>query len=142
MRSILRLLYFFLTTWRQAWKAWIKFNLSATKQSKSFLISRFVLANLFLMEIILRFFLRNFLQTGKNYWKCKFITDFNFGLQSEFVLHLSLCTNNHRWCSVKIGVIKNFTKLTGKHMYQCLFFNEVAGWDSGTGSFLWILWNF
>ena len=30
-------------------------------------------------------------------------------------------------CSVKKGVLKNFVKLTGKHLYQSLFFNKVAG---------------
>ena len=35
----------------------------------------------------------------------------------------------------KKGVLRNFTKFTGKHLYQYLFFN-------GTGVFLWILWNF
>ena len=50
----------------------------------------------------------------------------------------------------KKGVLKNFTKFTGKHLCQNLFFNKVAGLqacnfilknDSGTGLFLWILWN-
>ena len=45
----------------------------------------------------------------------------------------------------KKGVLRNFAKFTGKHLYQSLFFNEVAGlqaWnfilknDSGTGLFL------
>ena len=27
----------------------------------------------------------------------------------------------------KKGVLKNFTKLTGKHLWQSLFFNKVAG---------------
>ena len=35
----------------------------------------------------------------------------------------------------KKGVLRNFAKLTGKHLYQSLFFNEVAG-DSGIGVFL------
>ena len=29
-------------------------------------------------------------------------------------------------CSVKKGVLKNFSKFTGKHMCQSLFFNRVA----------------
>ena len=32
-----------------------------------------------------------------------------------------------RRCSVKKGVLKNFTKFTGKHLCQSLFFNKVAG---------------
>ena len=71
-------------------------------------------------------------------------------------------SNNQR-CSVRKGVLRNFTKFTGKHLCQRLFFNKVAGlspttlvkkrlWpqaynfvkkrDSGTGAFLWTLWNF
>ena len=30
-------------------------------------------------------------------------------------------------CSVKKGVLRNFTKFTGKHLCQSLFFNKVAG---------------
>ena len=34
---------------------------------------------------------------------------------------------SHQNCSMKKSVIKNFTKFTGKHLYQSLFFNNVAG---------------
>ena len=45
------------------------------------------------------------------------------------------------------GVLKNFTKLTGKHLCWNLFFNKVTGFwtvtlwkgDSNIGVFLWIL---
>ena len=30
-------------------------------------------------------------------------------------------------CFVKRGVLRNFTKFTGKHLCQSLFFNKVAG---------------
>ena len=30
-------------------------------------------------------------------------------------------------CSVKKGVLENFSKFTGKHLRQGLFFNKVAG---------------
>ena len=44
----------------------------------------------------------------------------------------------------KKGVLRNFAKFTGKHLFQSLFFNKVAGLtllkrDSGTGAFLRIL---
>ena len=47
-----------------------------------------------------------------------------------------------RRCSVKKG--RNFARFTGKHLWQSLFFNKVAGLrsenlskrDSGTGVFL------
>ena len=46
----------------------------------------------------------------------------------------------------KKGALRNFTKLTGKHLRQSLSFNNIAGLmpttllkkDSGTGVFLWI----
>ena len=31
-----------------------------------------------------------------------------------------------------IGGLKDITKFTGKHLWQSLFFNKVAGWDSST----------
>ena len=35
-------------------------------------------------------------------------------------------------CSMKKGVLRNFTKWTGKHLCQSLFFNKVAGLRSAT----------
>ena len=35
--------------------------------------------------------------------------------------------SNHQRCSIKKGVLKNFTKFTGKHLCQRLFFNKVPG---------------
>ena len=32
-----------------------------------------------------------------------------------------------RRCSVKKGVLRNFAKFTGKHLFQGLFFNKVVG---------------
>ena len=34
--------------------------------------------------------------------------------------------NSHQRCSMKKGVLRNFTKFTGKHLCQSLFFNKVA----------------
>ena len=34
--------------------------------------------------------------------------------------------SSHRRCSIKKGVLKNFSKLTGKHLCQSLFFNKVT----------------
>ena len=72
------------------------------------------------------------------------------------IMNRSSCTqirSSHWMCSIKKGIRRNFTKFTGKHMCQSLFFNKLAGLspatllkerkrDSGTGVFLWILWNF
>ena len=35
--------------------------------------------------------------------------------------------SSHQRCSVRQGVLRNFTKFTGKHLCQSLFFNKVAG---------------
>ena len=35
--------------------------------------------------------------------------------------------SSHQWCSMKKGVLRNFTKFTGKHLRQSLFFNKIAG---------------
>ena len=35
--------------------------------------------------------------------------------------------SSHQRYSVKKGIVKNFTKFTGKHLCQSLFFNQVAG---------------
>ena len=32
--------------------------------------------------------------------------------------------SNHQWCSIEIGVLKTFTKFTGKQLCQSLFFNK------------------
>ena len=34
--------------------------------------------------------------------------------------------SSHRRCSVRKGVLRNFAKLSGKHLCQSLFFNKVA----------------
>ena len=35
--------------------------------------------------------------------------------------------SSHQTCSIKKGVLKNFTKFTGKHLCQNFLFNKVAG---------------
>ena len=35
--------------------------------------------------------------------------------------------SSHRRCSVREGVLRTFAKCTGKHLYQSLFSNKVAG---------------
>ena len=36
-------------------------------------------------------------------------------------------TSSHLSCSVKKGVLRNFTKFTGKHLCRRFFFNKIAG---------------
>ena len=38
----------------------------------------------------------------------------------------TLSGSSHQSCSVGKGVLRNFSKFTGKHLYQNLFFNKVA----------------
>ena len=42
-------------------------------------------------------------------------------------IHSQSIRSNHQKCSVKKGVLRNFAKFTGKHLYQSLFFNKVSG---------------
>ena len=39
----------------------------------------------------------------------------------------SMFRSSHRMCSVTKRVLRNFSKFTGKHLCQILFFNKVAG---------------
>ena len=36
----------------------------------------------------------------------------------------SVNRSSHRRCSLRKGVLRNFAKFTGKHLYQSLFFNK------------------
>ena len=52
--------------------------------------------------------------------------------ESCYVRHYEDTSHSQRpeaakWCSVKKGVARNFTKFTGKHLCASLFFNKVAG---------------
>ena len=38
----------------------------------------------------------------------------------------SMVRSSRRRCSVKRGALGSFTKFTGKHLCQCLFFNKVV----------------
>ena len=44
-----------------------------------------------------------------------------------FEIKISGYRSSHQRCSMKKGVLRNFTKFTGKHLCQSLFFNKVAG---------------
>ena len=53
-------------------------------------------------------------------------------------VQMTIRSSHQRW-SVRKGVLRNFTKFTGKHLCQVLFFNKVASsgpeGNSGTGGF-------
>ena len=45
-----------------------------------------------------------------------------------FVIIIQMKTRgNHQRCSIRKGVLRNFAKFTGKHLWQVLFYNKVAG---------------
>ena len=46
--------------------------------------------------------------------------------------------SRHQRCSIKKGVLRNFSKFTGKHLCQSLFFNKVAG-QAWILIFLWCI---
>ena len=46
--------------------------------------------------------------------------------------HHKMNRNSHQRCSVRLGVLRNFTKFTGKHLCQSLFFNKAAGLRTAT----------
>ena len=52
----------------------------------------------------------------------------------KFIYHFSRVSmvlkrnrSSHRRCSARKGILRNFAKLTGKHLCQSLFFNKVTG---------------
>ena len=82
-----------------------------------------------------------------------FITEHTVFYNDQFCLNLVLLSKLRKqplevFC--KKAVLKNFTKFTGKHLHQSLFFNKVAGLSPAAllkkrlchRCFLWILWNF
>ena len=44
-----------------------------------------------------------------------------------FWYFLNIYRSSHRRFSIEKGVLKNFTKFTGKHLYPSLFFKKVGG---------------
>ena len=47
--------------------------------------------------------------------------------------------SSHWMCSVRKGVLRNFAKFSGKHLWQSLFLNKVAGWGDCVCSFSCLL---
>ena len=47
----------------------------------------------------------------------------------EWCHWLRYCRRSHQRCSLKKGVLKNFTKFTGKHLCQSLFLIKLQAWD-------------
>ena len=48
-------------------------------------------------------------------------------MQNRTIYVTGMDRSSHQRCSIKKGVLRNFTKFTGKHLCQSLFFNKVAG---------------
>ena len=71
---------------------------------------------------------------GFSYMLLLFVVQFHGGMKiKDFELILSFSfsvdnyRNSHQRCSIKICVLKNFAKFTGKHLRQRFFFNKVTG---------------
>ena len=47
-------------------------------------------------------------------------------MRSWKIISLFLYKSSHQRCTIKKGVPRNFTKFTGNHLCQSLFFNKVA----------------
>ena len=62
--------------------------------------------------------------------------DKKFGNDSKFKILTATIRSSHQRCSMKKGVLRNFTKFTGKHLCQSLFFNKVAGLRPQTCNFI------
>ena len=61
-------------------------------------------------------------------WKTlSLYTGFNTGEGCAIAYSLSMNRSSHQNCFVKIDVLRNFVKFTGKYLCQNLFFNKVAG---------------
>ena len=44
--------------------------------------------------------------------------------------------SGHHKCSIRKGVPRNFSKFSGKYLYQSLFFNKIAGLRSQACNFI------
>ena len=60
--------------------------------------------------------------------KCQRITAIDL---LSFIVLLTY-RSSHQKCSMKEGILRNFTKFTGKHLCQSLFLNKVAGLTPAT----------
>ena len=50
-----------------------------------------------------------------------------------FAVTIQMTTrSSHQRCSARKGVLRNFSKFTGKHLCQVLFYNKVAGPEPAT----------
>ena len=53
--------------------------------------------------------------------------NFNYTCRLHLILVIRVYRSNRPEVFYKKGVLRNFTKFRGKHLYQGLFFNKVAG---------------
>ena len=69
-----------------------------------------------------------FVRRGRISFAFRLITEVN--IQIYFAVSTSRNSCPEVFC--KKGVLRNIAKLTGKHLYQSLFFNKVAGLSAAT----------
>ena len=74
---------------------------------------------------------------SENFRRSLLLTMEHFSFQNSKLCNRmvsSINRSSHQRCSIRKGILRNFAKFTGKHLYQSLFF--------GTKVFLWIFRNF
>ena len=59
--------------------------------------------------------------------RCFGVLIVNFEQTLHIFSGVSIVRSSHRRCSIKKGVLRNFTKFKGKHLCQSLFINKNAG---------------
>ena len=92
-----------------------------------FLMALTSIEQLFIERSLCRHFLHN-------YHLCK-----NISVQYCQLYNFPSFRRSHWRCSVRNSVLSNFTKFTGKQLWQSLFFNKVPGWSNCFWSFLCLL---
>ena len=59
--------------------------------------------------------------------------------RKEKIQNVANFRSSHQRCSIKKSILRNFTKFTGKHLCQSLFFDKVDCFWKQTGAGFWIL---
>ena len=81
----------------------------------------------FLKRIIFMYSLTDLCFVSQCFSQLSSFVLFSFSIESTFLKSdLIKRKSSHQRCSIKIGVLRNFTKFTGKQLYQSLLFNKVA----------------
>ena len=93
----------------------------------------------FLKNVYLEFFIQGFYQHLTELGQLNWQDNLRYAEEIKTFKNLKNTSGAVvRRCSVKKGVLRNFTKFTGKHLRDSLFFNTVAGLEA-TEHLWWLL---